>query len=387
MNKKYIFHCMCYSPKVYSGLDKFTLMLANKLAKDNYHNIFLFYDTLEDAPVYHEALIESGHTIVLLDSKSGTLKLLKEYLNCFLLYRPAIVHVHFTSAFKLLTCFLHLFYHFKLFISFHSTVNPYSSYKEYRKQKGFVKTILYTWYCRFVYRQSNAVICVSRAVEQQYLQFLHHNRKVKCLYLGVNPTITSQKEAKAILHFENETEFQICHISAFEHLKGIDIIIEAIALLKEKYRLTNFKVYFIGTDRRNDNYSKMIKKLSARLQVQEHIIWLGKRLDIQYILPAFDVYIHPSRQEGIGVSLMEAASAGLPLIGTRVGGIPEVIIHKSNGFLIKSESAAQLAHYLHKLYLNKEIRREMAIRSKEKWNDSFNIEKQTNKLYRIYINA
>lgn len=131
----------------------------------------------------------------------------------------------------------------------------------------------------------------------------------------------------------------------------------------------------------------MIKELSARLQVQEHIVWLGKRFDIQYILPAFDVYIHPSRQEGIGVSLMEAASAGLPLIGTRVGGIPEVIAHESNGFLIKSESAVQLAHYLYKLYQDKKIRREMAIRSKERWNDSFNIEKQTNKLYQIYINA
>ena len=348
MNKKYIFHCMCYSPKVYSGLDKFTLMLANKLAKDNYHNIFLFYDTLEDAPVYHEALIENGHTIVLLDSKSGTLKLLKEYLNCFLLYRPAIVHVHFTSAFKLLTCFLHLFYHFKLFISFHSTVNPYSSYKEYRKQKGFVKTILYTWYCRFVYRQSNAVICVSRAVEQQY---------------------------------------RICHISAFEYLKGIDIIIKATQILKEEYQINDFKVYLIGDDRRKDNYSKAMRSFASELQIDNHIVWLGKRFDILEILPAFDVYIQPSRFEGLPVALMEASSAALPLIGTRIGGIPEIIIHKSNGFLIDNESASQLAYYLNELYRNKEYRRKMGARSKEKWNDSFNIEKQANKLYRIYINA
>lgn len=378
---------MCYSPKVYSGFDKFTLMFANKLAENNFHNVFLFYDTLEYAPSYRKALIENGHMIVLLESKSGILKLLKGYLNCFRSYKPAIVHVHFTSQFKLLNCILRLFYHFKLFISFHSTVNPCSSYKEYRKQKGFAKTIFYTGYCRFIHRQSNAVICVSQAVERQYIQFLHHHRKVKCLYLGVNPTITCREEAKAILHFEDEIKFRICHISAFEHLKGIDIIIKAVALLKEKYRLKDFKVYLIGTDRRNDNYSKMIRKLSAHLQVQEHIVWLGKRFDIQSILPAFDVYIHPSRQEGIGVSLMEAASAGLPLIGTRIGGIPEVIVHESNGFLIKSESATQLAHYLHNLYRNKKNCHKMAVRSKERWNDSFNIEKQVNKLYYIYINA
>ncbi len=86
MDKKYIFHCMCYSPKVYSGLDRFTLMLANKLAEDHYQNVFLFYDTLEYAPAYREELTENGHTIVLLDSKSGTLKLLKEYLRCFITF-------------------------------------------------------------------------------------------------------------------------------------------------------------------------------------------------------------------------------------------------------------------------------------------------------------
>ncbi len=387
MDKKYIFHCMCYSPKVYSGLDRFTLMLANKLAEDHYQNIFLFYDTLEYAPAYREELTENGHTIVLLDSKSGTQKLLKEYLTCFNSYKPAIVHVHFTSLFKLLNCFLRLFYHFKLFISFHSTVNPCSSYKKYRKQKGFVKTLLYTWYCRFIYRQSNAIICVSQAVKRQYLQFLHHNRKVRCIYLGVNPVIAERKKAKVKLGFNDKPIFRICHISAFEELKGVDIIIKAVQILKEEYRLNDFIVYLIGTDRRNDNYSETMRLLTSELQVENHIVWLGKRFDILEILPAFDVYIQPSRFEGLPVALMEAASSALPLIGTRIGGIPEIIIHESNGFLIDNESANQLADYLNELYRNKEFRREMAIRSKERWNDSFNIEKQTNKLYQIYINA
>ena len=147
------------------------------------------------------------------------------------------------------------------------------------------------------------------------------------------------------------------------------------------------RVYLIGDDRRKDNYSKAMRSFASELQVDNHIVWLGKRFDILEILPAFDVYIQPSRFEGLPVALMEASSAALPLIGTRIGGIPEIIIHKSNGFLIDNESASQLAYYLNELYRNKEYRRKMAARSKEKWNDSFNIEKQANKLYRIYINA
>lgn len=384
MKKKYIFHCLCYCPKVFSGLDRFTIMLADRMAEDNYQNVFVFYETLKETPAYRKALEEKGYLIVLLPEKAGKRAMLKEYLYCFRKYRPEIVHVHFTALFKLFNAALRLFYPFKLIVSFHSTVNPYASYREYRKEKGLGKTFLYRCYCRFIYQQSDAVICVSRSVERQYVQFLNHTGKVRCLYLGVNRTNVSREEAEKRLDINDRKAFRICHISAFEWLKGIDVIIRAACLLKEEYRLNDFLVYLIGKDRRDDNYSGKMKELAVELQVDKHIVWLGKRLDIQEILPAFDVYVQPSRFEGLPVALMEASSAGLPLIGTKVGGIPEIIIHQVNGFLIERDSPNQLASYLYKLYQDKKYRHEMAIRSKEKWDECFNVEKQVRELYTIY---
>lgn len=92
MKKKYIFHCLCYCPKVFSGLDRFTIMLADRMAEDNYQNVFVFYETLEETPAYRKALEEKGYLIVLLPEKAGKRAMLKEYLYCFRKYRPEIVH-------------------------------------------------------------------------------------------------------------------------------------------------------------------------------------------------------------------------------------------------------------------------------------------------------
>ena len=67
---------------------------------------------------------------------------------------------------------------------------------------------------------------------------------------------------------------------------------------------------------------------------------------MQDILPLADVYVHPSRSEGLGSVLMEAAVAGLPLMGSRVGGIPEVVREGQTGRLIPPNDPNALAQAL-----------------------------------------
>ena len=82
---------------------------------------------------------------------------------------------------------------------------------------------------------------------------------------------------------------------------------------------------------------------AIELGVEDNVIWLGRRNDVQDILPMADVYVHPSRSEGLGSALLEASVAGLPLVGSRVGGIPEIVQHQLNGLLVEADNAEQLA--------------------------------------------
>ncbi len=72
----------------------------------------------------------------------------------------------------------------------------------------------------------------------------------------------------------------------------------------------------------------------------------GFRGDLERILPCLYGVVHPADMEGLGVSLLQAAAAGVPLIGTRAGGIPEIVRHGENGLLIEPGDVAALRRAL-----------------------------------------
>ena len=87
---------------------------------------------------------------------------------------------------------------------------------------------------------------------------------------------------------------------------------------------------------------------------QEQVRLAGFRDDLDRVLPCLDLVVHPAEMEGLGVSLLQAAAAGVPLIGTAVGGIPEVVRHEESGLLIPPADEAALAEAVIALLRNPE---------------------------------
>jgi len=86
----------------------------------------------------------------------------------------------------------------------------------------------------------------------------------------------------------------------------------------------------------------------------EKVIFAGFRDDLARILPNLDLIVHPALMEGLGVSLLQAAAAGRPMIGARAGGIPEVIRDGVNGYLVPPGEVKSLAEKTIELLLNRE---------------------------------
>ena len=135
----------------------------------------------------------------------------------------------------------------------------------------------------------------------------------------------------------------------------------------------------------NKRYADSLKQLAVDLQVQDRITWLGIRNDIKNILPAFDVYVHPSREEGLGVVLLEAAVAGLPLVGSRVGGIPEVVEDGKNGYLFEYGDFRQLADIIKRLANDIQLRTILGAEARKKVRERFDMKRQTYKLIDLYL--
>src|SRR5206468_11016146 len=88
---------------------------------------------------------------------------------------------------------------------------------------------------------------------------------------------------------------------------------------------------------------KRLEEQATRLGLRQAVVFLGARDDVPRLLAAADVYVHPSLFEALPTSLLEAMATGLPVVATRVGGVPEIVAHGRTGLLVEAGRPDELA--------------------------------------------
>lgn len=127
-----------------------------------------------------------------------------------------------------------------------------------------------------------------------------------------------------------EDDIVVGVVGQISHRKGTDIAIETAKLcLRENDRL---KFVFIGpTGVSEETFATYVKELAAELVEQGKVLFLGSRDDIPDLLASMDLFFLPTRAEPFGIVIIEAMAAGLPVVASRTGGIPEIIFSPSVG--------------------------------------------------------
>jgi len=120
--------------------------------------------------------------------------------------------------------------------------------------------------------------------------------------------------------------------------KGVEYFLEAAATILQYVPHTHFLVIGDGPLRRE------LQEYAGLLGVQEHVHFLGFRMDAQALIGLLDVLVVPSLSEGTPLVTLEAMAAGVPVVASAVGGIPEQIRHYREGLLVPSGDAAVLAN-------------------------------------------
>jgi glycosyltransferase involved in cell wall biosynthesis len=119
-----------------------------------------------------------------------------------------------------------------------------------------------------------------------------------------------------------------------------------------------FQFLFVG----GGDDEAMLRELGRDLPNVAFAGWVDNVGDY---LAAFDLFILPSNKEGIGGILLDAMDRALPIIASRVGGLPEIVIDGENGILIDPRSPDQLERAILRLYDDPDLRRAMGARGKE----------------------
>jgi glycosyltransferase involved in cell wall biosynthesis len=180
--------------------------------------------------------------------------------------------------------------------------------------------------------------------------------------------------------------FQILYLGYLGKAKGSLDIIEAAKEFCEKN--AEFAFNLVGDELSEGELEQIFKQinaadLSGSVAVYPAVFGSEK---IGFFKNA-DVLVYPSYHEGMPIAVLEAMACGLPVVATKVGGLPDVVKDGINGFLVEPGHPDQLAAVLRRIFVDKECYFSMCRRSYEFVRDHFDMEKRVPELVKIYASV
>jgi glycosyltransferase involved in cell wall biosynthesis len=130
-----------------------------------------------------------------------------------------------------------------------------------------------------------------------------------------------------------------------------------------------------------------LKEEAQRLGIAERVRFLGLRQDVPKLLAVMDVFVLPSLSEGLSIALLEAMRAGRPVVATRVGGNPELVIEGKTGFLVAAEDAPALAQAILKLLEDSNQAKTFGARARRLVEQQYTLDRMADEYLQLYQQA
>jgi len=150
-------------------------------------------------------------------------------------------------------------------------------------------------------------------------------------------------------------------VARLEHVKGVDLLIRAVGhLTKGKPLSRTYEVLIWGSGGLEDDLRTLARDVGAA----DDVSFVGTRQDVNEFIRSLHVYTQPSRNEGMGRALVIAQAMGIPIVATRVCGIPDVVKDGESGMLTRPEDPEDLAHALRSMIEDDATRQRMGARAR-----------------------
>lgn len=167
----------------------------------------------------------------------------------------------------------------------------------------------------------------------------------------------------------------LLYVGTIEYRKGIHILIQALAEIKE----LNFHMHFVGKYSESNSYFVKLKRMILKSGLKDKITFYGRITDdeLNELYKKAEVFVFPSLNEGYGLVILEAMAHGLPVIAFDNTAMPLTVIDQVNGFLVKNKDGKELAKRIKDLLSNEILVRKMgcnAIRTFNRTKDDKEIE-------------
>lgn len=206
-------------------------------------------------------------------------------------------------------------------------------------------------------------------------------RRVGVTYNGIDPgrrpTAAQRSAARESLGLP-DSAFVVGTVGRLDPVKNLHLLLQTHAFLVSKHPQVRTVIVGDGDER------AALEAHACSLGIKDSTVFAGYRADVRALMPAFDVYVNTSSYEGVSLTILEAMATALPVVATRVGGNPEVVIDQETGLLVPG-IARSLADAIGGLIHDERRRRVMGDAGRFRVKRHFSIARMVEEYASVYL--
>ena len=381
MNDKKTKILYCVTKSVYGGAQKYILELASALSKEDFDVAVatggkgILIDKLTEKEIRTIPIPSIDRDIKFFKE----LKSFKEILDIFKKEKPDIVHLNSSKMGGIGALAGRIAGVKKIIFTAHGW--PFNENRNWLSKSAI-------WFASFLTALlSTDVIVIDEEDFKQAKKFPFCGKKITLIHNGIKSfEFFGKEEARKILTEKiGQNPFKgkisVGTIAELHNNKGLKYGIEAISMLPwEIQQKISYIIIGEGEERKD------LEQLIRQRRLEDKVFLPGFMDDAKKYLGAFDIFMFPSLKEGLPYALLEAGFASLPIITTKVGGIPDIIGDEKSEFIVEPKRSDELERVLLELIENKRVRDSLSKKNRENIIAKFTFEKMLAKTIKIYKN-
>lgn len=225
---------------------------------------------------------------------------------------------------------------------------------------------------------TDRVIAVSEAVARDVIRRGARKDRVRVVYNGITPPPEGDRGALRRDLGLAPDAFTIFSAARLHPVKGLEYLLRAVALAGD--RIPSWRLLIAG----DGPLRRELEELTGTLGLSERVRFLGQVPAARRLLPACDLYISPSIMEALGISILEAMSAGVPVVATAVGGVTEFLTDGQNGLLVPPGDPKALGDAAARVAQDRDLASRLARAAFETYERQFSVEQFARRTEAVY---
>jgi len=267
-----------------------------------------------------------------------------------------------------------------------SLVSTLNSWYANEHSKASVKGKIYTSLELLTNQSLDLYITVSEKDRQSLLKAGLPEDKVELIYNAVDASLSAIPGDSEGLKKKFDLPFDSVICTAVGRLvpvKGYDVLITAVQKIASQ--VPQLQCLIVGEGESKEELCQQIQGIGLENRI--HLVGYYDRQDAMSILKSSDIFVMPSRYEGTPIALLEAAALARPILASATGGIPELVRHEEQAFLVPPGDPTALAQGLLKLALDRAYARFLGQNAQQRIQEKFDLESQVHATWQAYQKA